>query len=148
MRCSLICSLLKKNCINAPSRSRWIPFCILLRVCRFTNIIIKWFSYTHLPNIQNIQQVLWAFLIIVGIWLYCLCSRLIIWSLTFLTQTAGTATAPLPLSLREPLSPSFWPQVRLHWSQVCFLLVAVGSLDYLLSAPSVVFMAGQENKSV
>lgn len=49
-----------------------------------------------------------------------------------LTQTAGTATTPLPPSLREPPSPSYWPQVRcalvrahrcvfsfwIHWPQL------------------------------
>lgn len=34
-----------------------------------------------------------------------------------LTQTAGTATAPLPPSLREPPSPSYWPQVRFYRSR-------------------------------
>lgn len=52
-----------------------------------------------------------------------LLTLLLIWPLTFLTQTAGTATTPLPPSLREPLSPSYWPQVRLYWSQVCFQLL-------------------------
>lgn len=37
-----------------------------------------------------------------------------------LTQTAGTAMTPLPLSPREPLSPSYWPQVRPHLVEVCF----------------------------
>lgn len=48
-----------------------------------------------------------------------------------LTQTAGTVMTPLPPSLREPLNPSYWPQVRLHWSRfadvfssgACFLNV-------------------------
>lgn len=47
-----------------------------------------------------------------------LLTLLLIWPLTLLTQTAGTATTPLPHSLRGPPSPSYWPQVRLHGSQV------------------------------
>lgn len=55
--------------------------------------------------------------------------------LTFdlLTQTAGTAMTPLPLSPRGPLSPSFWPQVRSHWSwttqQMYFLELVISSTN-------------------
>lgn len=41
----------------------------------------------------------------------------LIWPFDLLTQTAGTATTPLPHSLWEPPSPSYWPQVRLRRSQ-------------------------------
>lgn len=51
-----------------------------------------------------------------------------------LTQTAGTAMTPLPPSLREPLSPSYWPQVRLHWSP-CFRCASSG-VDSMGSSPT------------
>lgn len=54
----------------------------------------------------------------------------LIWPFDLLTQTAGTATTPLPHSLWEPLSPSYWPQVRLRRSQV-----AADSLVCLQDAP-------------
>lgn len=81
---------------------------------------------------------------IIHIWLpiSCLSHRgcqlltlLLIWPLTFLTQTAGTAMTPLPLSPREPPSPSYWPQVRLHWSRFTGVFSsAVDSLGHLLGA--------------
>lgn len=54
----------------------------------------------------------------------------LIWPFDLLTQTAGTATTPLPHSLWEPPSPSYWPQVRLRRSQV-----AADSLVRLQDAP-------------
>lgn len=54
----------------------------------------------------------------------------LIWPFDLLTQTAGTATTPLPHSLWEPPSPSYWPQVRLRRSQV-----AADSLVCLQDAP-------------
>lgn len=70
-----------------------------------------------------------------------LLTLLLIWPLTFLTQTAGTATTPLPPSLREPLSPSYWPQVRLYWSQVCFQLLWIRWFTFWIH-PVVFFFYG------
>lgn len=93
------------------------------------------------------------FLFMVDIWLPTdalvsllgqLLTLLLIWPLTFLTQTAGTATTPLPPSLREPLSPSYWPQVRLYWSQVCFQLLWIHWFTFWIHPLVYFFMAGEE----
>lgn len=71
----------------------------------------------------------------------------LIWPFDLLTQTAGTATTPLPHSLWEPPSPSYWPQVRLrrslriHWfaSRMRPLVPIMGKLGLDHSGGAVVW---------